>query len=312
MLTVEALNVSYGGTVALDGVDLVVGDAEVVSVVGPSGCGKTTLLRTIAGLEKPLAGRILRDGQDLTGVPAHRRDVGLMFQDHALFPHRDVLGNVMFGLRMQQVARAEAVERARAALAMVGLDGYEARGVRELSGGEQQRVALARALAPEPGLLMLDEPLGALDRELRDRLADDLADLFARLSVAVLLVTHDHDEAFALGDRVAIMDRGRIEQLGSPADVWSTPRTARAATFLGWNVLHLDGIDHAVRPDALRITPDGALQGVVVSHTFRRDHFRVRVDLDDGTRVEVAVSDAAPPAGARVGLVVDTAVRLQG
>jgi thiamine transport system ATP-binding protein len=311
MLVIESLTVSYGETIALDGVDLTVGDAEVVSVLGPSGCGKSTLLRAIAGLEPPRTGRITRDGQDLDGVPPHRRDVGLMFQDHALFPHRDVLGNVMFGLRMHDVARTEAADRARASLAMVGLDGYEQRGVRELSGGEQQRVALARALAPEPGLLMLDEPLGALDRELRDHLADDLAGLFSRLSVSVLLVTHDHDEAFALGDRVAVMAAGRIEQIGTPAEVWSTPETARAARFLGWNVLSLDGIEVAVRPEALAITPDGRLRGTVVSHTFRRDHFRVRVELDDGRELEVAVSEAAPPPGTHIGVAVDAAVPLR-
>ena len=311
MLAIESLTVSYGETVALDGVDLAVGDAEVVSVLGPSGCGKSTLLRAIAGLEPPRTGRITRDGQDLDGVPVHRRDVGLMFQDHALFPHRDVLGNVMFGLRMHGVARTEAADLARASLAMVGLDGYEQRGVRELSGGEQQRVALARALAPEPGLLMLDEPLGALDRELRDHLADDLAGLFARLSVSVLLVTHDHDEAFALGDRVAVMAAGRIEQIGTPAEVWSTPETPRAARFLGWNVLSLDGAEVAVRPEALTITSDGRLRGTVVSHTFRRDHFRVRVELDDGRELEVAVTEAAPPAGTHIGLAVDAAVPLR-
>jgi thiamine transport system ATP-binding protein len=313
MLTVESLTLRYGQTVALDGVDLTVHDAEVVSVLGPSGCGKSTLLRAIAGLEPPRTGRITRDGQDLDGVPPHRRDIGLMFQDHALFPHRDVLGNVMFGLRMHGVARTEATDRARASIAMVGLEGYEQRGVRELSGGEQQRVALARALAPEPGLLMLDEPLGALDRELRDHLADDLARLFSRLSVSVLLVTHDHDEAFALGHRVAVMDAGRIEQIGTPAEVWSTPATARAARFLGWNVLSLDGIEVAVRPEAFTIRSDGRLRGTVVSHTFRRDHFRVRVELDDGHALEVAVAvaEAAPPAGAHVGLAVDAAVPLQ-
>jgi len=310
MLTIEALSVSYGDTVALDGVDLSVGDAEVLSVLGPSGCGKSTLLRTIAGLEQPRAGHILRDGHDLAGVPPHLRDVGLMFQDHVLFPHHTVLGNVMFGLRMHRVGRTEATERARASLAMVGLDGFEQRGVRELSGGEQQRVALARALAPEPGLLMLDEPLGALDRELRDHLADDLASLFSRLSVSVLLVTHDHDEAFALGDRVAVMDAGHIEQIGTPAEVWSTPATARAAQFLGWNVLTLDGVQIAARADAITIVSEGGLRGTVVSHTFRRDHFRVRVELDDGHELEVAVTEAAPPAGTPVGLVVDTSVRL--
>jgi thiamine transport system ATP-binding protein len=306
-LTIDDLHVRYGDTVALDGVSLAVAPSEVVAVLGPSGSGKSTLLRAVAGLEDPSSGSIRRDGADLRGVPPHRRGVGLMFQDHALFPHRDVLGNVQFGLRMQHVPRTEAAERAAAALAMVGLAGYEHRGVRELSGGEQQRVALARALAPEPSVLMLDEPLGALDRELREHLADDLAALFDRLDLAVLYVTHDHDEAFALGDRVAVMDAGRIEQVGPATEVWRRPATARAARFLGWNVRTSGGQTVAVRPESLRVvadaTTDGVWTGTVVSHTFRRDHFRLRVHLTDGAEVEVAVAEPTPGVGTSVTLV---------
>src|ERR687897_1333458 len=181
MLQVEALEVRYGDTVALDGVDLVVEDGEVVSVLGPSGSGKSTLPRAVAGLEPPVLGRVAWDGDDLTRVPPHRRQLGLMFQDHTLFPHRDVLGNVAFGLRMRRVPAAHAAARAAELLALVGLAGYAHRHVTELSGGEQQRVALARALAPAPRLLMLDEPLGSLDRNLRDRLVLELRDLFVGL-----------------------------------------------------------------------------------------------------------------------------------
>jgi thiamine transport system ATP-binding protein len=316
MLEVRGLTVRYGSALALGGVDLTIDDHEVVCVLGPSGSGKTTLLRTIAGLEQPVDGAVLRDGIDLAPVPPHRRELGLMFQDHALFPHRDVLGNVVFGLRMRGDAHEVADARAREVLALVGLTGFEQRGVRELSGGEQQRVALARALAPEPQLLMLDEPLGALDRALREELAAELRQLFTRLGLSVLLVTHDHDEAFALGDRVAVMHSGRIEQIGTPVDVWNRPASRFVARFLGWNVTREgDGVI-AVRPDALRITDDGPLEGTVIARVFRRDHFLVRVALDhDHEALDVAIRDASPPAiGAPVHLatVPDGVVPLDG
>jgi thiamine transport system ATP-binding protein len=307
MLRIEGLEVRYGDTVAIDGIDLVVADGEIVSVLGPSGSGKSTLLRAVAGLEPPVRGRVEWDGDDLTGVPPHRRRLGLMFQDHTLFPHRDVLGNVAFGLRMQRVPAAQAAARARELLTLVGLAGYEHRHVTELSGGEQQRVALARALAPAPRLLMLDEPLGSLDRALRERLMIELRDLFTRLGLTSLYVTHDHDEAFALADRVAVMHAGRIEQLGSPVEVWEHPATEFVARFLGYNVTNALGNGRvAVRPDSLRIEPDGTIAGVVTARTFRRDHFLLEVKVADGPSLEVAVTgDRIPAAGDHVGLAVE-------
>jgi thiamine transport system ATP-binding protein len=316
VLEVQGVVVTYAGGAdgdgsrAVDGVDLTVGDGEIVCVLGPSGSGKSTLLRAIAGLEPLAAGRIRRDGVDLAGVPTHRRNLGLMFQDHALFPHRDVLGNVAFGLRMHDVAKGEAAVRARAALARVGLAGFEHRSVRELSGGEQQRVALARALAPEPGLLMLDEPLGSLDRALRDRLVVELRELLVRLGTSSLFVTHDHDEALAIADRVAVMHDGRIEQVGPTVDVWRRPATEFVARFLGWNVTGLarpDGAPVAVRPDGLVLDPTGPIAGVVTARSFRRDHFLLRVEIP-ATRetLEVAVREVAvPDAGDPVRLAVD-------
>jgi thiamine transport system ATP-binding protein len=221
-----------------------------------------------------------------------------------------VLGNVAFGLRMRRLPSSEVATRAREVLALVGLGGFEHRSVRELSGGEQQRVALARALAPAPSLLMLDEPLGALDRALRDELTSELRQLFERLGLAVLLVTHDHDEAFALGDRVAIVNAGRVEQIGTPVEVWQRPASEFVARFLGWNVTcTADGARRAILPDALRVTDDGTLSGVVVARTFRRDHFRVRVELvDGGGTIEVAIRDAEPPStGEAVHLTIDPA-----
>ena len=308
MLEVRGLSVRYDDSLAVDGLDLSVADREVVCVLGPSGSGKTTLLRAIAGLEPIAAGVVLRDGADLAGVPPHRRGLGFMFQEHALFPHRDVIGNVAFGLRMHRLPRDQVAARAREVLALVGLDGFERRSVRELSGGERQRVALARALAPEPSLLMLDEPLGALDRALRDDLARELRHLFERLGIAVLLVTHDHDEAFALGDRVAVVHDGHIEQIGTPVDVWRQPATEFVARFLGWNVTDALGAGRtAVRPDALRVTADGTLAGRVVERTFHRDHFLIRVALSgrDET-LDVAIHDTEPPTiGETVRLAVD-------
>jgi thiamine transport system ATP-binding protein len=305
MLALEGVSVRYDDFVALDAVDMEIADREIVCVLGPSGSGKSTLLRAVAGLVPEARGRVRFDDEEVTATPPHRRGFGLMFQDHALFQHRDVIGNVAFGLRMQRVPRAEADARARATLELVGLRGFEHRRVSDLSGGEQQRVALARALAPAPKLLMLDEPLGALDRALRDRLVIELRELFVQLGLAILFVTHDHDEAFSIADRVVVMHAGRIEQVGPPADVWRRPANAFVAEFLGWNVTEaIGGGRVAVRPDGLRLGPDGTVQGTVAARTFRRDHFLVQVDLPDGTALQVAVGvdGPLPEVGAIVGI----------
>ncbi|MBM3693779.1 MAG: ABC transporter ATP-binding protein [Actinobacteria bacterium] len=301
-LEVRDLEVRYGGAVALAGIDLRVGPGEVVAVLGPSGSGKSTLLRAVAGLEPPTAGTVTWAGEDLRRVPPHLRRFGLMFQDHALFPHRDVAGNVAFGLRVQGLPSAEVRARTEAGLAAVGLAGFGARSVRELSGGEQQRVALARALAPEPRLLMLDEPLGALDRALREHLVDELRALFARRERAVLLVTHDHEEAFALADRVVVLHAGRVEQDDDASTVWSRPASAFVARFLGYNVTTAFGTRVAVRPDGLVWSAAPGPAGpdtvavTVADRTFRRDHFRLRVATAAGETLDVAVRDAGSPA----------------
>jgi thiamine transport system ATP-binding protein len=309
MLSVEQLSVAYADFTALHPTDLTVGDGETVCVLGPSGGGKSTLLRAIAGLLPEAQGRVSWDDRNLCGVPPHQRGFGLMFQDHALFPHRDVAGNVAFGLRMQRLPREEVARRTRQALERVGLAGFDHRRVAELSGGEQQRVALARALAPAPRLLMLDEPLGALDRALRDRLVAELRSLFVQLGLAALFVTHDHDEAFALADRLIVLHEGRIEQVGAPRDVWRAPATAFVARFLGWNVTTaFGGRLAAMRPDALHFDHDeernlasvtGSTRDAdVVGRTFQRDHFSVEVRLHDTAdvlKVAVPVDGAEPP-----------------
>ena len=301
MLELREVTVRFDNTAALAGIDLSVANGEVVCMLGPSGSGKTTMLRAVAGLEPLADGAILHNGRDLAGVPPHRRDVGLMFQDHALFPHRDVLANVAFGPRVR--GAADAAARAREMLELVGLAGFDSRRIDQLSGGEQQRVALARSLAPAPSLLMLDEPLGSLDRELRERLAVELRDLFTRLGLTAVFVTHDHDEAFAIGDRVAVLRGGRIEQIDPPVDLWRRPRTEFVARFLGWDVTDIFGARVAVRPDGLRIagsgsSANGTVEATVTSRVFRRDHYVIAVRLGDRSVLHVAVPpDDAPELG---------------
>ena len=233
MLVVEDVTVRFGDRAALDGASLEVGAGEVVALLGPSGSGKSTLLRAIAGLETIESGRILFDGQDLAGVPVHERGFGLMFQGYALFPHLTVAANVAFGLRMKNAGRDEIGARVAEVLGWVGMEPFALRRVDRLSGGEQQRVALARTLAPRPPLVMLDEPVGALDRLLRERLVEDIGGLLQREGAAALYVTHDHEEARVISDRVAVMRDGRVVQSGSYRSLTEAPATPWVAEFLG-------------------------------------------------------------------------------
>jgi len=303
VLRAEALTVRFEGKVALDGASLDVGDGEVVTILGPSGCGKTTLLRVVAGLQAPDSGHVLLDGRSLAGVPPHRRGIGLVFQDHALFPHRDVFGNVAFGLRMRGDPPEAVSLRTSELLELVGLSGLERRSIGSLSGGEQQRVALARALAPAPRVLLLDEPLGSLDRMLRERLLDDLDRLFDELEVTAIYVTHDGTEAFTLGDRVAVMRAGQIVQAATPDELWAQPHDADVARFLG--IANVDG-DEAIRPEAVsvRLSADG--DGVVESAVRTGPVARLVVRLDDGRVLESVVASLDHPvAGDRVDVVID-------
>jgi len=275
-----------------------------MAVLGPSGSGKTTLLRVISGLQAPDRGRVLVDGEDVAGVPPHRRGIGLVFQDHALFPHRDVAGNVGFGLRMRRDTPAAIASRTAELLDLVGLSGFERRSVGTLSGGEQQRVALARALAPEPRLLLLDEPLGSLDRRLRDRLLDDLARLFEELALTALYVTHDQTEAFTLGDRVAVMRAGRVAQIATPDALWAMPVDEDVARFLGLaNVW--DG--EVVRPEAVHVRPAAERgNGTVESAVRTGPVVRLRVHLDDDRVLEAVVAALDHPRpGERVDVDID-------
>jgi ABC-type Fe3+/spermidine/putrescine transport system ATPase subunit len=233
LLELHNLNKSYPDGWTLTEVSFTVEEGEVLGLLGPSGCGKTTLLRLIAGLEMPDSGQVLVDGEDVADVAPHQRGFGLMFQEYALFPHKDVFGNVAFGLRMEGLNRGATAKRVNETLALVGLEGFEHRDVNELSGGERQRVALARSLAPQPRLLMLDEPLGALDRALRERLMDELPQILHRAGVTVITVTHDQEEAFAVADRVALMRAGEVVQIGTPQELYRRPGSPWIARFLG-------------------------------------------------------------------------------
>jgi iron(III) transport system ATP-binding protein len=218
---------------AVDAVSFTIEPGEFLTLLGPSGCGKTTTLRMIAGFEKPTSGRILLQGEDVTRLPPQRRTMGMVFQNYALFPHLDVFGNVAFGLHTRGVKKAEVAERVSRVLKRVDLGGYERRRIQELSGGQQQRVALARALAPEPPVLLLDEPLSNLDAALRERTRVELRALLKRLNITAIFVTHDQDEAFALSDRIALLDRGRLQQLDVPEELYAAPATAFVAGFVG-------------------------------------------------------------------------------
>lgn len=336
LLTIEDLHVSYGNTVAVDGIDLEVHHGETVCILGPSGCGKSTILRAVAGLEPARQGRIRLGGEDLAPLRPDQRRLGLMFQDHALFPHRTVAENVAFGPRMRGMADEDVDTRTAEVLELVGLGGYGDRPVTELSGGEQQRVALARAVAPRPRLLMLDEPLGSLDRALRDRLLVELPALFDELGITVLYVTHDQEEALALSDRVVLMREGRFVQVGTPAELWRDPADTFVASFLGYDTLFDATVEGDVArtplgdfpaagepdgpatalllPEALELARPGettggdtlTLDGEVLAVVFLGDRHRVRVGTDRGPELTVTVwRSEVPRPGDRVAVTVD-------
>jgi spermidine/putrescine transport system ATP-binding protein len=229
----EQLTKSFGEVVAVDGIDLGMPGGEFFTMVGPSGCGKTTTLRMIAGFERPTSGRIVLDGADVAQVPPHRRNVNTVFQSYALFPHLDVAGNVGFGLKYKKLTKSEQAKRIAEALALVQLGDYAKRKPGQLSGGQQQRVALARALVLTPQVLLLDEPLGALDARLRKDLQVELKALQAELGITFVFVTHDQEEALTMSDRVAVMSGGRVEQAGTPKEIYEEPATLFVADFLG-------------------------------------------------------------------------------
>jgi len=329
MLELLDITKDYENRPLLRGISFTVAANETICLLGASGSGKSTLLRIIGGLETPEQGMVRWKGQDLAAVPPHLRNFGLVFQDYALFPHLNVAENVAFGLKMQALSTPEITRRVADSLTQVNLVGFERRRVTELSGGEQQRVALARALAPCPRLLMFDEPLGALDRALRDRLLDELRGILHATRIPAIYVTHDQEEAFAIADRVLLLHEGQIVRDGSPSEVWNEPRSAWEARFLGLgNVVegvvtsnagtlnvetpvgvfelncghtHRAGekVNLLLRPSGVGLAADGNLRGVVADVLFHQDKFKVT--LKNGLYFHLP---EAPKIGKEIGLNV--------
>jgi putative spermidine/putrescine transport system ATP-binding protein len=331
----EGLSRHYGPVVALDGLDLIVQAGELIALLGPSGCGKTTTLRLLAGLEDADAGQITVGGADVTRLPASKRDMGMVFQAYSLFPHMTVRQNVAFGLRLRRVGSAQRDRRAMEMLELVGLSAQADRYPHQLSGGQQQRVALARALAIEPQVLLLDEPLSALDAKVRAQLRDQIRRIQLEVGITTLFVTHDQEEALAIADRVGVMQDGRLEQLAPPTEVYSRPATAFVAEFVGLSnrlagtvsgsTVTVRGRDlplvdpstppgpaiALVRPEAVTLASDpagesGPLTGTVIASTFLGATSRVTVDLGDATILaQLSTADAMEhPAGSRVALTI--------
>jgi putative spermidine/putrescine transport system ATP-binding protein len=286
----------YGDVVAVDDVDLDVARGEFFTLLGPSGSGKTTTLRMIAGFERPDAGVIELDGRDVAALPPYDRPVNTVFQDYALFPHMTVQQNVEYGLMVKRVAKAERRERAREALAMVRLDAFGARKPSQLSGGQRQRVALARAIVNRPRVLLLDEPLGALDLKLRQEMQIELKRIQQEVGITFVYVTHDQEEALTMSDRLAVFNQGRVEQVGPPAEVYEHPRSEFIAGFVGVsNVIERDGRRYTVRPEKIHVLADGLspASGMRVEAGIVRDVqyvgpvTRYRVVLDRGSELQM-------------------------
>jgi ABC-type Fe3+/spermidine/putrescine transport system ATPase subunit len=289
----RSVSKSYDDVLAVDGIDLEVRHGEFLCLLGPSGCGKTTTLRLIAGFERPDEGEILVGGRDVRRLPPYKRDVNTVFQNYALFPHLSVRENVAYGLKQRKIGRASRNKRASELLELVRLPDVGERKPRQLSGGQQQRVALARALANGPRVLLLDEPLGALDLKLRKEMQVFLKRLQQELGVTFVHVTHDQEEALALSDRVAVMNRGKIEQLGSPLEVYDAPATRFVADFIGeTNFVRRNGSILALRPERLELTRDGngrleGLAGEVVTTMVVGPAIQSLIRADDGQEVLV-------------------------
>jgi len=328
-LTLDGLTRLYGDVAAVSDVNLSVAKGEFISLLGPSGCGKTTTLQMIAGLVEPTSGRITLDGRDITHEKPDRRGLGIVFQSYALFPHMTAAENVAFGLEMRKVPRAERAERVRAALAMVGLAGYEDRHPRRMSGGQQQRVALARALVIKPSVLLLDEPLSNLDAKLREEMQIELRQIQRTIGTTTILVTHDQNEAMSLSDRIVVMSQGKIEQIGTPQETYERPASAFVSQFLGktndfaatidrtatparvvagsWSAPAPAGLSGpvtvSIRPERIGFG-DAGLGAKIVTRIFQGNHWLFQCDSECGPAIVIRQNDgkAQPAEGEAVRL----------
>lgn len=341
ILSIQDISKTFGKIHTLDGISFDVSEGEIVALLGPSGCGKSTLLAIIAGLELPDRGEVFWNGNSLSGIPPHLRHFGLMFQDFALFPHMDVYANIAFGLKMARMDPQSIDLRVNEMLSLVGLPDFSKRDVNTLSGGEQQRIALARALATHPHLLMLDEPLGSLDRNLRERLVSDLQAILHRMHQTAIYVTHDQEEAFVISDRIILMNSGRVEQIGTPNMIYTDPASLFVARFLEMtniipaNVNVLDGkrqltspignfsvnsptlgqVNILVRPDMARLDDNGPLilRGEFSGVSFRGSQQRVTILVNDIPLIfEFPSSLVLPALGSQVtiSLTPDSAIKI--
>jgi ABC-type Fe3+/spermidine/putrescine transport system ATPase subunit len=329
-IKIENVNKSFGTNHVLKDISFEGKEGEILAILGPSGCGKSTLLNLIAGLENLDSGRVLWNEHDLAEVPVYKRGFGLMFQDYALFPHMNVNKNVAFGLEMEKLPEVEINEKVRSALDLVSLEGFGERDVNQLSGGEQQRVALARSIVPQPRLLMLDEPLGSLDRALRERLLKDLKKILRSTSQTAIYVTHDQEEAFTIADRVVVMNEGRIVQIGTPIEIYNQPASLFVARFLGMkNIFSVDvingeimlpigkikvdkkysGIIHAlIRPETFSLAPDhkSSVSGKLVSNQFMGELTKIEIVIKKETiSITLISTDILPEIGETVTLYYD-------
>ena len=331
LIRLVACTMAFDGETVLDSIDLTINDKEFLTLLGPSGCGKTTTLRIIGGFLKPSSGDVLFDGKRINDVPPYKRQVNTVFQKYALFPHLDVYDNIAFGLRNQKVPETEIDERVTEMLEVVSLKGFENRKVTSLSGGQQQRVAIARALVNRPKVLLLDEPLGALDLRLRKDMQQELKRIQQQMEITFIYVTHDQEEALAMSDTVVVMNEGLIQQIGTPEDIYNEPKNAFVADFIGESNI-LDGImredyvvetfgrrfqcldkgfakdepvDVVVRPEDIDIVPpkDGMLTGTVTSITFKGMQYDVIVDFK-GFKWLIQTTDS-PTVGERIGIKID-------
>ena len=330
MIRLQDLKKEYDGTPVLRGISLDIKSREFVTLLGPSGCGKTTTLRIIGGFEQPDSGDVFFEGKRLNDVPPYRREINTVFQRYALFPHLNVAENIAFGLHIKKMNPAEIKRKTREMLSLVGLSGFETRDVTSLSGGQQQRVAIARALVCEPRVLLLDEPLGALDLKLRKDMQIELKRIQQRTGITFIYVTHDQEEALTMSDRIVVMNHGVIQQVGSPTDIYNEPENAFVADFIGESNI-IDGVmledrkvefcgrefecvdsgfgtntpvDVVIRPEDLRLVyaGDGLLQGVVESIVFKGVHYEMMVRTEHFTFT--VHSTMAEPVGKTVGLTV--------